>query len=363
MAKIKYPKLQINTNKITENAQLWVDKCKDKGIEVAGVIKGASGLESIIQAMEKGGVSSIASSRILQLLKAKEIGVKIPLMLLRIPMLSEVEDVIKVADISLNSELVVLESLNKEANRQNKIHKVILMADLGDLREGWWNYDDLIETAYLVENTMDNLYLYGIGTNLGCYGAIAATNDKLNELVNIAEKIEEKIGRSLDIISGGATSSLPRIFHNDMPNKINHLRIGEGILIAPKLDIFNDCDLSSFHKDACKLFAEVVEIKDKPTYPVGEITIDAFGNTPEYIDRGIRKRAILGVGKNDYMDIYSLIPINDGIKVIGGSGDHTMIDIEDVTDDLHIGDIVEFNLVYVSLLYLSHSNEINIEVL
>lgn len=103
-------------------------------------------------------------------------------MLIRIPMRSEVEDVIRLTDISLNSEMVVLEALDAEAKRQSKVHQVILMADMGDLREGYWDKEEMADVAVYVENELTNLKLIGIGTNVGCYGSIAPTVEKLEEL-------------------------------------------------------------------------------------------------------------------------------------------------------------------------------------
>ena len=57
-------------------------------------------------------------------------------MLIRIPMISEAEDVVRYTDISLNSEIKVAKALSKEAIKMGKIHEIILMVDVGDLREG-----------------------------------------------------------------------------------------------------------------------------------------------------------------------------------------------------------------------------------
>ena len=84
------------------------------------------------------------------------------MMLIRIPMLSEVKDVVRLADISLNSEFEVIKALNEEARRQGKLHKVILMADLGDLREGFWDKDELVDVAEYIEDKMINIQLVGV---------------------------------------------------------------------------------------------------------------------------------------------------------------------------------------------------------
>ena len=163
-------------------------------------------------------------------------------------MLSEVKDVIRLADISLNSEFEVIKALNDEARAQGKLHKVILMADLGDLREGFWDKDEMIKVAEYIENKMINIQLVGIGTNVGCYGSISPTVEKLEELVEIAEKIEERLGRQLEYISGGATSSLMRVWDKNIPKRINMLRVGEGILLARDLDVFYGYDMSDLYQ-------------------------------------------------------------------------------------------------------------------
>ena len=122
----------------------------------------------------------------------------------------------------------------------------------------------------------------------------------MNELVSIAEAVESAIGRKLEIISGGATSSYPLVLEGAMPPRINHLRIGEGILLAYDLKEIWGLDMSGMRQDVFTLKAEVVEVREKPSHPVGEIFIDCFGRKPEYEDRGIRKRAILAMGKLDF---------------------------------------------------------------
>ncbi len=350
----KYPELVVDLNKLKENYRQVKKLCKD--IKIAGVIKGCTGIPEVAQLLDEEHVDFIASSRMEQLkpLKGK---VTCPLMMIRIPMLSEVEEIVKYTDISLNSEIEVLKALDKEAKRQNKIHEVILMKDLGDLREGFYKEEDIIEAALLVENDLDNLVLAGIGTNLGCYGAIVATKEKLEELVSVAEDIEKKIGRKLKYISGGATTSIPRLIEGNMPERINMLRIGEGILLARDLKDLWGYDIENMNQDVFTLRCEVIEVKDKPTYPVGKIFVDAFGNKPTYEDKGIRRRALLAIGKVDYAFLEDLIPKNDKIKVIGASSDHTIIDVED-QKDIKVGDILEFNLTYSTLVYVSNSQNI-----
>lgn len=355
----KYPELVIDLKKLESNIKEIKKRCDEKGISIAGVIKGCTGFIPVAKKMDEIGVSYIASSRLEQLKPLKDENIKSPLMLIRIPMLSEVNDVIETVDASLNSEISVLKELNKCAKEKNKIHNVILMKDLGDLREGFFEDKDILEAALLVENELTNLHLLGIGTNLGCYGAISATNEKLTELVTCARMIEKQIGRKLEYISGGATTSLPRILDDDMPEGINLLRIGEGLLLGKDLIDLWGYDMPYMHKDVFRLKCEVIEVKNKPTHPIGEIMFDAFGNKPTYEDRGIRKRALLAIGKVDYAFLDDLILLEEGAFLVGASSDHTIVDVEDAKRDIKVGDIMEFDLCYATLVYVTNSSNIN----
>lgn len=360
MVKQMYPRVEINLKYLRENVAEVVRRCGEIGIDIAGVIKGTTGIPECTKQFEEGGAKMIASSRLEQIEDAIEYGVKLPFLLLRVPMISEIPEVIRLCDISLNSEIKVLTALDEEAAKQGKIHKVIIMADLGDLREGFWDKDEMVAAAIKVENELKNLELAGIGTNLGCYGSVDATPDKLEELVAIAERIEAEIGRKLDYISGGATTSFPRVLDRDMPERINLLRVGEAILLARDLQLFFGHDMSFMHQDTYTLKAEVIEVKDKPTHPVGKLSIDAFGHTPEYVDRGIRKRALIGIGKVDYGSIEDIFPKDKGAEVIGASSDHTILDIEDAERVFEPGDIVSFGIDYASLVYVTNCKNVQI---
>lgn len=353
--KNKYPELEINLKKIYHNANFITDSCNSKKISICGVVKGANGSFEIANVLIKAGCSEIGDSRLHHLIDLKNSNINAPLLLTRIPMLSEVNDLVNYVDISLNSELEVIKKINKVAIDNNKIHKIILMYDLGDLREGIINENEFIDTACYIESNLSNVTLHGIGTNLGCYGSVKPTQYNLGYLVNIAKKINSKIGRSLDIVSGGATSTLPLVFNDNIPEGINHLRIGECILLAKDLDSFWGINLDHLYSDTFILNAEIVELKDKPSYPIGEIFIDAFGEKPYYEDKGMRKRALLAVGKQDFVYHDKLIPKDSNIKIIGSSSDHLIIDLEDCETNYSIGDIISFEMFYPSMLYLTES--------
>ena len=169
----EYPHVEIDLGKLKENLAALQERCQASSIGLSGVVKGFHALPEAVKVYEEVGVSSIASSRMDQLRGLKEAGIRTPLMLIRIPMPSEVEEVVTWSDISLNSELSVLRLLNEAAQSQGKIHKVILMVDLGDLREGFWDWDELVSAALEVERDLSGLHLLGVGVFLPLTGPLA----------------------------------------------------------------------------------------------------------------------------------------------------------------------------------------------
>lgn len=57
-----YPRVEINLQYLKENVKEMVRRCEEKNIEVAGVIKGTTGLVKCAKQFEEGGCKMIASS-------------------------------------------------------------------------------------------------------------------------------------------------------------------------------------------------------------------------------------------------------------------------------------------------------------
>lgn len=338
-----YPRVIIDTKKIKENTEILVKLSRDNGIDVVGVTKAFCANSNVARAMVDGGVKFLADARIDNIKKLEKFNLK--KILLRLPMISQIEEVVKYADISLNSEVSVIRAISDEAIKMNKVHGIILMIDLGDLREGIY-YDEEIFSIIDKIKDLKGIELLGIGTNLTCYGGVIPDENNLGKLVNIGNMIKQRFGIKLKIISGGNSSSI-NLFGNDILSEINNLRLGESIICGRETAYgkrIEDTD-----DDAFVLEAEVIEIREKPSIPSGIIGMDAFGNTPNFVDNGIRKRAILAVGKQD-IDESGIIPLDEKIIIIGASSDHLIIDITDCDGKYQIGDIIRFKLTYNSIL-------------
>lgn len=346
-----YPRLEINIEKLKTNLQVISNLLKKNNISLAMVTKAYCANLDIVNELvkDKNLIDYLADSRIENLKEMRHIN--IPKILLRIPMKSEVEDVIRYADISFNSEYETIEKLNEEAKKVNKIHKIVIMVDLGDLREGYFIQKDLFDNIKKIQD-LHNISIIGVATNLTCYGAVLPSEENLSKLVNIAEKLERDFNIDIKIISGGNSSSLFLINENKLPSKINNLRIGEAILLGRETAYGKKID--GTFDDVFRLVCEVVENKEKPSVPVGEKGLDAFGNKPVFEDKGIMQRAILGIGRQD-ISIDSLYPIDKDIKVIGASSDHTIVDVTKSKNKYSIGDKIEFLLDYGGIMTASTS--------
>ncbi|KRQ86597.1 hypothetical protein ABG79_01580 [Caloramator mitchellensis] len=342
---MRYPLLEIESKKIEENAKRLIDECHDKGIQIAGVTKVFSGNKKIVKAIVDAGIDILADSRIENLKSFKDY--KIPKMLIRIPMKSQIRDLVKYTDIALVSEIEIVKEINKFALKANKKYKVILMVDIGDLREGiFFENKDEIHSAIQEISKMKYVELYGLGTNLTCYGGIIPTSDNLSILVELKKEIEKKFGKQIKFISGGNSETIPLMRTGNMPEGINQLRLGASIALGIGL---YDMPLENLYQDTVKLKSEIIEIKQKPSKPIGEISVDAFGNKPHFEDKGIRKRAICAIGKQD-VNPEHLIPIDENIQILGASSDHLLLDTTDSCVDYKIGDTLEFKLTYGGLL-------------
>jgi len=312
-----------------------------KGISLMGVTKAVLGEPSIAKAMIQGGVKFIADSRIENIQKMKSAGISTQFVLLRTP-LSQAESIVKNADISLNTEIETLKKLSYHAKGQNKIHQVIIMVELGDLREGILPCD----LPQLVRKTLSlpHIKIIGIGCNLACYGGIKPDDKNMRELSELVDLIEKEFQIDLEIISGGNSANFEWFKSSQDVGRVNNLRLGESILLG--CETVGRKVIPGLHTGAFQLIAEVIESKRKASLPLGEICQDAFGNVPGFLDRGDHQRVIIALGRQDVQ--VSNLKSNNKLKMIGSSSDHIIFDGEN--HNLEVGDEIRFSLDYSGLL-------------
>ena len=340
------PRLEIDINKIKHNAKTLKELFAEKGISVTAVIKGVTGSHEVANAILECGITTIAVSLVQNIKKMKEFGVKAEFLLTRLPTHTEVPDVIKYADISLNSEISTIKLLSEHSLKQSKKHKVVLMLELGDLREGILpeDIDSVIEQII----PLKGVELYGIGVNLACFGGVKPTEKNMTELSQIVDRIQEKYNIKLPVISGGNSANYQWLLHTDNIGNINNLRIGEAILLGR--ETLHRNKIPNLYTNAFTLICEVIESKIKPSLPYGEICQNTFGETPEFADIGNINRIIIGIGEQDVDTKAITSRIN--AKVIGASSDHLILHSK---NHIEVGSEIEFDINYSALLRLSTS--------
>ncbi|WP_411028792.1 alanine/ornithine racemase family PLP-dependent enzyme [Spongiimicrobium sp. 3-5] len=336
------PRIDIDLGKIAHNTQQLKILYGSKGINIIGVTKVIGGNPIIADVLVKNGIEIIADSRISNIIKMRKAGIRAQYLLLRTPALSQVEEVVIHAHISLNSELIVLKKLSECALRNHITHKVVLMVELGDLREGIMPS----EMNALVKEvlSLEGLELMGIGTNLACFGGISPDADKMNELSSIAIRLEEKFKITLAMVSGGNSANYNWFTSSKDIGRINSLRLGESIFLGR--EALCRKPIPGLFTDIFTLRAEVIEAKRKPSQPYGEVYQNANGDIPMFENKGLMDRAVLAIGMQDV--IVSGITPKQKITVLGASSDHMLID--NTKTSLRVGDTVAFDLNYSALL-------------
>ncbi len=340
------PRVEIDLGKIEANARTIAGLCRKAGVnDVIGVTKGALAHPGVARAMLRGGVSGLAESRLENLARLREAGFHVPLTLLRLPSLSQVGEVVRLADRSLNSEPETLRALSRAAAAAGRRHGVTLMVELGDRREGM-SPEEVVAAARLVAE-LPGLELVGVGTNLTCYGAVIPSPTNLGRLVEIAEEVGRATGRPVPVVSGGNSSSLPLAVAGRIPRGITELRVGDAILRGH--ESAHGELVPGAHDDTFTVVAEVIEVRQKPSLPEGELGRDAFWNVPTFVDRGVRRRAILALGRQDVAP-ENLAPLDRGMIVLGASSDHLLVDVDEAADPVRLGDEVRFRPNYAGIL-------------
>jgi len=339
---VRTPYIEIDLSKIEHNAEVLRHMWGKHGIEVMGITKVDIGEPHIANALKNAGITMFGDSRIEDIIRMRKAGIEATYVLIRTPFLSDVKRVVKYADISFNTELSVIKTLSTEALKIGKSHKIVLMVEMGDRREGILP-EDLDATIEEVLR-LKGVKLEGLGANFGCFGGVKPNQEKMNHLSLLVKTVEKKFDISLPIVSGGNSANFIWLETHSAIGRINNIRLGEAIFLG--VETLYRKPIQGLYKDALKLVAEVIECKRKPSLPNGETAFNAFGESPKFEDRGVISRAILGIGRED-IDIEGLTPLMDA-DILGGSSDHLILDAKE--SGLKVGDKVAFELNYSALL-------------
>jgi predicted amino acid racemase len=315
------------------------------------------GHEGVLAALGALGIRSMADSRLSNLQAIAGLGKDVETWYLRLPHLPVIEDVVRLSDVSLNSELGVIEALDAAARAQGKTHRVVIMIELGDLREGVLpgSLVEFYERAFQLRN----IEVIGIGSNLGCLSGAVPSIDQFSTLCLYHELLELKFKRPIPLVSAGTSASLPLLRDRLLPAKVNHFRIGESAFLGT--DLIHGEPLEGLRDDAMTLEVDVVEIREKSLAPSGETTdmmpFESLATTEQAPgSRGYR--AVVTVGQLD-TDIAGLTPVDDRYEIVGASSDLAVVNVGENPEGLSVGDTICFRPSYGSLVRLMLSKYID----
>jgi predicted amino acid racemase len=339
---VSAPRIEIDLDKIQHNARTLVGLLAARGISVTGVTKAVLGSPEIADTLIRAGVNALGDSRMENIEAMRRARVPAPMRLIRSPMLSQVDWVVTHADLSFNTELDVISKLSSAAEDANRTHGIVLMVELGDLREGVMPGE--LEKTVRETLRFPNIALKGIGTNLACRNGVSPDATNMAELSALADSIDSTFGPILEIVSGGNSGSLPWALSGADTGRVNDLRLGESILLGR--EPLHRQPIDGLHTDAITLVAEVIESKVKPSRPWGEIAQAAFGEEPPAEDRGHISQTILAIGRQDTDPRGLRAP--SGTEVLAASSDHLIVDSG--SHRLAVGAQVTFQLNYSALV-------------
>ncbi len=348
--------LKLYRSELLHNYSYLDSLFKKNGIKWGITTKLLCGTRSYLQEVINLGIKEAHDSRISNLKVIKEIDPETITIYIKPPPKDTIPELVRYADISLNTELSTLHELSDEAVRQKKVHKVIIMIEMGDLREGVMR-DDLVD-FYEKVFRLPGIEVVGLGTNLNCLHGVMPDADKLIQLALYKQIIELRFKKSIPLVSGGTTVTIPLLLNKQLPDGINHFRVGEALFFGK--DLFSDDVIEGMSDQVMELYTQIIEISEKPLVPTGELGVNPQGKVAEINQDDYGKtayRAIIDIGTLDIQPNY-LIPVNDNITITDASSDMLILDVGENPEGYKVGDMIRFKLKYMGALGLMNSDYI-----
>ncbi|MBL7105566.1 MAG: alanine/ornithine racemase family PLP-dependent enzyme [Bacteroidales bacterium] len=354
--------IELNKEKLLHNFHYLDDLFEKNNIKWGMVSKILCGNKEYIKLLLELGIKEIHDSRVSNLEVIKKVNPDVQTVYIKPPPKRSIRSLVKYADVSLNTEYDTIKLISEEAKRQNKTHKIIIMIEMGDLREGVMGEDVL--DFYSSVFKLPNINVVGIGTNLNCLNGIMPTHDKMVQLSLYEQLIEATFNKKIPWVSGGSSVTIPLIYKKLIPKGVNHFRIGETLFFGNNL--ITGKPIKGMKTDVFKLYAEVIELREKPKMPIGEVGTNVAGESPEFNEKDYGKtsfRAILDIGLLDIglldIDTKNIKPLTKRFHFSGASSDMMVLDIGRNSGKLKIGDLVEFRPDYMGVLRILNSDYID----
>ncbi|MCF8242251.1 MAG: alanine racemase [Melioribacteraceae bacterium] len=359
--------LTVHTDRLIDNISKLTNYLNENDIEFTLVTKLLSGHKPTLEKLMSNPVikklHSVGDSRISNLRTIKEINPSVVTMYIKPPAMVLVKKVIQYADISLNSSETVIQALDKEAKRQGKIHRVIVMIEMGELREGVVR--DNVLSFYEKVFNLSNIQIIGLGTNLGCMYGIEPTYDKMIQLSLYKQLIDAKFGTNLELVSSGSSITLPLISKNKLPAGVNHFRIGETAFLGTSP--YNNKKFRNLSTTGFDFSAEILELEKKDRIPDGKIGEGNIGHTAEggnfeNVEDNESYRAIVDFGELD-VDVNNITTKDKHVTFFGTTSDMTVYDLGQKKYKYKVGGQIHFTPNYMATARLMNSRYVSKKII
>ncbi len=349
--------ITLNKNSLAHNYSFLQSLFNSHHKEWAPVLKMLCGNKTFLEFVLSLGDEQVCDARLTNLKKIKAINPKKETIYIKPPAKRSIANIVKYADVSFNTELTTMKWLSEEAVKQNKIHRIIIMIELGDLREGIMG--EHLMGFYKKIFELPNIQVAGIGANLNCLSGVMPSKDKLIQLSLYEQLIEAKFGKKIDYVSGGSSVMIPLLLKKQIPQGVNHFRIGETLFFG--VDLFSNKTIPKMKDDVFLLYAEIIEITEKPIVPYGYLEENPSGETLEINPEDYGKnhsRGILDIGLLDISKTEFITPVDENISFIGASSDMLVVDLSKTNKKYKVGDLVRFKMKYMGALRIMNSEYI-----
>jgi predicted amino acid racemase len=242
-----------------------------------------------------------------------------------------------------------LEALAGAAGGLGLEHEVILMADLGDNREGLppEEMGQLLDLAL----THSSLKTAGFGVSLACLSHKTPTDSELEKLKQLKALFRSRRVEQPAVSVGGS------VFWNFLdqipPGLVTEIRLGDPFLLGK--DIYRHLPLAGgvFRTDVFVLSAEVVEVK----------TVSANGTAKERRTRVLCEmgRFHTSLGSNS-ANLDHLSCEKPGSIVVGLTAGYIVTDITDCREPVKVGEYLKFCPSYWAVAQAFRNPLVQIEI-
>ncbi|MCF8236416.1 MAG: alanine/ornithine racemase family PLP-dependent enzyme [Bacteroidales bacterium] len=348
--------IELHREKLQQNFKFLDNLFKKNGIEWGVVSKLLCGNKIYLKELLDMGIKEVHDSRISNLKAIKELDSSVQTVYIKPPAKRSIKNLVRYADISFDTEFLTIKLISEEAQRQDKLHKVIIMIEMGDLREGV--VGERLLDFYSSIFKLPNIEVIGLGTNLNCLNGVMPTHDKMVQLSLYKQLIEARFNKKIPWVSGGSSVTIPLIFKKLIPAGVNHFRVGETLYNGKNL--ITEKTIKGMKRDVFKLYAEIIELTKKPKVPTGEFGTNVAGDKPMFPAEDYGKssyRAILDIGLLDIQTRY-IKPVKKGVELSGASSDMIVLDLGQNRAGFKVGDLVAFELDYMGILGILNSDYI-----